>query len=425
MSRLNDRANLHEIELRQVVNELIVQGPRSGVRKFSQDSLRYSGRDVKVIVESLCVHNSTWKAEFSKLLRAKRRPGREVRRLIEKAINDSSGVDPAQTITLLDVIKRRRTAVTSAKLVIESGDELRKSQYRRRLFAKLDQIQRQGTPVDLTISISCENANPHGLAYIAAWCERYAAKVKIEASSSRVGDYLQRTGFREIIEERSSINAPLYDEKNHVAITRIDRDEKARTETDMTAGRIVSLFANHTILTRSQRHSLGITFSEMIENVYRHAQSNFPGFVMAQAYPQKNRLQIEIIDTGIGIFDSFRKSGSPEYKIRAKDDVSSIELAVGMFVTSKQERHQGYGLYIVKRLVEKNRAKMMITSGKGTSYFIPEQSFASRDKRAVKNDHHQRWPGTGISLDFDLSQALEIIDVYREMPQIGDEDFFG
>ncbi len=179
---------------------------------------------------------------------------------------------------------------------------------------------------------------------IAAWCDRFGADVKLKAKEPSVERYLDSTGFRQTVEDRVTINSIKFDGEHFVALTRVDREDRA--EADKVASRLIELFKSELDLTREQRIPLHIIFSEMIENVYRHSESNYPAYVMAQAYPSARKFHFVVVDTGIGVYGSFRKSQSREVKQRAVDEKAAIEMALEKRVTSKTEGHAGYGLFV-------------------------------------------------------------------------------
>jgi anti-sigma regulatory factor (Ser/Thr protein kinase) len=294
----------------------------------------------------------------------------------------------------------------------------------RSLVARLSDLSKVA-PVDLNIVIQADHVLVHGLALIATWCERYAANVRIDAKQKRVQHYLERTGFKKVVEECVTIDAPLFDQENFVALTRIDREEQA--EADAISKRLVDLFERVLGLRDEQKVALGVLFAELVENVYRHAQSNCPGYVMAQAHPDKQKLHVVVADSGIGVFGSFRQSSSPEIRSRATDERRAIEMALEKLVTSKVQNHAGYGLYIVKRLVQSNHGWMRLLSGRCTYQTWHEKRPMRGLKLRKELTDNLPWRGTEVSLMFDLKEPLPLQSVYRELgPQRGyEEDFFG
>ncbi|GMU21655.1 MAG: hypothetical protein AMXMBFR13_17460 [Phycisphaerae bacterium] len=260
----------------------------------------------------------------------------------------------------------------------------------------------------------------YGLALIAAWCSRYAANVKVTATHQWVADYLERTGFIDVVQRGQVIDSPRFDTHNCVALTQLLRQKSE--EADLTARRLRELFVHHAGLNEEQGRSLGITFAELIENVYRHAENDYPGYVMAQAHPAKQRFHVVIVDPGIGIYDSFRRSDVPEVRSRAVTERDALRMATEAYVTSKASRHAGYGLYVVSTLAEKNRGVFRLTSGRTTLIQKPQLAILQKGRQS-EYLVHPRWQGTSLGLMFNLDVSLPLREVYTTMTKDA-EDFF-
>ncbi|UCE61386.1 MAG: hypothetical protein JSU63_06485, partial [Phycisphaerales bacterium] len=197
-------------------------------------------------------------------------------------------------LTSSDVLRRLRTPQSQGIVRIEDKEELLFGQAKRHLLAMLHDLTRQPTPIDLLIEFECEPVYVHGLALLAAWCERYAARVRLSAQTSIVEQYLERTQYKRVVEGRVTIDAPLYDGENYVALTKIDRED--REAADQIAMRLVDLFGRQLRLRKTEKRALTVMFAELVENVYRHANSTFPSFVMAQAFPRTQKLHVVVAD---------------------------------------------------------------------------------------------------------------------------------
>ncbi len=100
---------------------------------------------------------------------------------------------------------------------------------------------------------------------------------------------------------------------------------------------------------------------EILENIFRHAQSSSGGFVAAQAYPLLGFLEVAITDTGIGIAESLREN--PLYV--DKNTLECLKLAIEPKITSKSEEHSGEGLYFSSEIVKLNKGTFCIFSQDG------------------------------------------------------------
>ncbi len=67
-------------------------------------------------------------------------------------------------------------------------------------------------------------------------------------------------------------------------------------------GAVVETYSGHKGFTNAAH----LIFGELINNVYDHSQTALPGFVAMQVYPQGNRVQVVVSDSGVGLLETFR-----------------------------------------------------------------------------------------------------------------------
>jgi len=168
--------------------------------------------------------------------------------------------------------------------------------------------------------------------------------------------------------------------------------------------------------------ALTITLAELIENVYRHAENDYPAYVIAQAHPNKNRLHLVIVDTGIGLYDSFRRSDSDSIRNLINKEKDALKMAIKPYVTSKTQRHSGYGLYIVSEMIYRHRGIFRLTSGKTTLLRSPSTGGWHKNMQTQMLDN-LRWQGTELALQFNLTNPLPLLDVYNTLKSTEDEFF--
>jgi len=416
-----------ESDLRREVAQLLRLGPRRGVARFvkecSTDDKTDSLARSETVVRAVCAQSSTWIAEFKKRATRRAKCSPWLADLIAQWLETPVKPEHGTLLTADDVLRRYRTAQSEGTLRIASDKALGFGSDSDYFLAQLHTLEKQETPIDLTALFDCDHVMVHGLAMMAAWCERHAAKVQLIAESERVRRYLDETGFRNVIEQQVSIKSPLWDREHSVALTRIQREDKDAA--DEVAGRLTDLFRRHITLTKDQTGALTTMFAELVENVYRHAQTRFGSYVMAQAYPNTQRLHIVIADTGIGILESFRQSDRGNVRERAKSERDALAMAVEKLVTSKSSKHSGYGLFVVRRLTELNGGQMRITSG-GATWETPARRKASTIRRSEVTPYttHLPWNGTEVSLIIRLDASLPLQEVYKELgPPDRAEDF--
>ena len=112
------------------------------------------------------------------------------------------------------------------------------------------------------------------------------------------------------------------------------------------------------------------SLSELALNVTQHSQSH--GFVMAQFYEKRDLVCLAIADHGIGIKESFLRTGS-QHVSEAMSDLESIQKALEPRVSSKGHLstawgdpiNAGVGLTLLHALASEVGGKITIVSGAG------------------------------------------------------------
>jgi len=107
--------------------------------------------------------------------------------------------------------------------------------------------------------------------------------------------------------------------------------------------------------------ALGYSLSEMFDNIWEHAKSEY-GWFLAQYYKNKKYVDICIIDNGISIKGSYVK------KKNIRSDTSAIKLALKGVSTKKDDR--GMGLHSTRNLIINSslKGKFILLSGQGGYY---------------------------------------------------------
>ena len=112
-------------------------------------------------------------------------------------------------------------------------------------------------------------------------------------------------------------------------------------------------------------YSLG----EVIANVKQHAEQR--GFACAQYVAKRDMARIGIADSGIGISESFRRTGSPKYR-PGMNDLQTLEVAMAAYGSSKAHlttgpygasANKGVGLTMVRFMVAESYGHFFLASG--------------------------------------------------------------
>jgi len=396
-------------------------GPRAGVAKLKKswmEILSQLGKDGAVtLVHCLACKGHVWLSELRKAVgkKGKLTPFKDEIALLLRdqsveAKNRPSGIP-------FEVLRAHR--FSSSTLHLEIDEEDLSLLGLDGLLAKFPNKPIGAFAVNITFRTN--NIYIPGLAAIAAWCARYGAKVTCQITGDRARRYLSRVGFLEEVVNGRPIESVGFDCENFVALTSVARKQK--DEADAIAGRIADLFSRHNAISSDDVPALKTALAEMVENVYKHAESNYPAYVLAQAHPNTQKLSLAIADTGIGIQESFRRADNHEARKIGLSPKTALEGAVAPLVTSKLKGHRGYGLFVLRKLVELNKGQFRLTSDEHSFLVVP-----GRDRRTLDpTRRHHAWKGTFVSLLLDMKKSMDMQRVYRELPVpagFEDEDFF-
>lgn len=218
-------------------------------------------------------------------------------------------------------------------------------------------------------------------------------------------DYLDRMHFGRAMRNREVRVSP--DPMDWaVSLTRINRDQA----TELVTKKIVNILTTFISQKKDDAEALRVLIAEMIENVHKHALIKVDGFAVAQVYPRRLKMGITLVDAGIGIRGSF-ESGDPSIPIaNLVGDDSFLKHAVQLHSTSKKTAHAGYGLYLLKELITRNRGTFLLSSGRATIV-----GWRKGSDVYLSTYGHETWNGTIVSVIVDLQRDLPLSDIYREM----------
>lgn len=167
-------------------------------------------------------------------------------------------------------------------------------------------------------------------------------------------------------------------------------------------------------------YTLHYIFTELTNNIYNHTpfeeELASQGYTYAQEYPNQRKLDLCVMDDGLGIPGRFKKS-----RINFDDDCHAIEMAISNNSTASNDKEEhGNGLWSTIRLtVEGNNGEVLIISGQGGLHIINNRYkyFMLANKDIFK--------GTLISMRFNKSEVqnfYEYIDVFPGNPYKYEED---
>jgi len=148
--------------------------------------------------------------------------------------------------------------------------------------------------------------------------------------------------------------------------------------------------------------------SEMMDNVISHSMSEIGGIVTAQYYPTKKKVQVVIIDNGVGLLETLSKKypleSEKEAIKKAMEKESSGSNAFAPY--TNVPKHAGLGLYFLSKIIEYTSGRLLIVSN-NTIYRLNQNSF-----QLLETAFH----GTMIvfeifedKLDYEFGQLFKII----------------
>lgn len=413
-------ARLQEELLVEIFQHIAQLGPRKGVAELSRQwtkLVRQNGLEFAIaLLECLVAKGQEWRKRISRAIKRPRQSmGKFAAEISPILAPRGQGEAPIPS----QIIRAHRHPKT--QLAVEFSKEDLGLFALHQMFDKLPDPK--DGPFALDILFKDEPIYIYGLATLAAWCARNCAQVTYHAPSSRCGAYLDRIGFREAVEGMVAHSKVGFDPDNYIALTQLDVE--GELDTGAIANEIITLFARHMQIEKAQQSSLTIIIAELVENVYRHAESTAPGFVVAQVHPKARKLMLAIADTGIGVYTSFTRSDMPEARQLAKTPKDALVAAISPCVSSKKTKQSGYGLYITKKLCELNKGSFRLTSGSHTLIDTPPPS--RRVSHPRPKVRHKAWQGTFVGLLLTAGKSLDLDKVWPTLPVptgYEREDFF-
>ena len=169
---------------------------------------------------------------------------------------------------------------------------------------------------------------------------------------------------------------------------------------------------NHTY---GGQYTLLHLFSELTNNIYNHTpfeeELASQGYTYAQEYPNSKKLDLCVMDDGVGIPGRFKRSG-----ISYDDDCHAIEMAISNNSTVTDDKDErGNGLWSTLRLVvEANKGQALIVSGQGCLHITNKNRY-----RYYLLDNKNIFKGTLISLrlnNIEVQNFSEWIEFYKGNP---------
>lgn len=214
-----------------------------------------------------------------------------------------------------------------------------------------------------------------------------------------------------------------YGSENYIPITQVRRSDLYQSKADefhevgdliqRHADRLAEVLVHDIGDNRNIFDTLAYSLRELIRNVFEHSNSD-EVFYCAQYWPRSNKVEIALLDYGIGV----RKSLSQNPNFNFKTDKEAIEYCLLPGVSGKTHlpRHSeiwhnsGYGLYMINRLA-RNGGNFVIVSG------FDAIGLSKKTKYNFKTSFH----GTALRVNLSLNMLGNLSDRLHEFRKEGFE----
>ena len=277
----------------------------------------------------------------------------------------------------------------------------------QKTLAQLDDVLRMGSDaptktllLDLSSVVFCSAT---AITILAALLEHLFQRGKLSGGqiwlpkSQMALNYLQRMNFFDELEIPLPETFVRREPRNFLPVTHVAQEKACIDVTRELVGPCQRALK----VEQGTVSALKACVSEIIENVFAHAQSPTDALVSSQAYKSKERIELVIADTGRGVKDAFAES--EKYADRRMSDCEAIRFAMQKHVSTTDDSRRGIGLWFVSEMARANKGEFLMLSKEG----------GVRINETTNQDvDHLYWPGTFVAIEFRLDMPINMNDVY-------------
>lgn len=206
---------------------------------------------------------------------------------------------------------------------------------------------------------------------------------EIKADHCDIKNYLEKISFPGGVSSMSSFQQQIQKNKTFIPISVLHKeaiDDRERLES-LFSEKIYEVLGN----VSGAQNAVCYPIAELATNIFEHSKKEL-GFIFGQFYPQKEYLDICIVDCGRG----FARSYKEEKGLDLTDEQAIIEAMKGNSV--KKEKERGYGIRTSKNIVCKALKGGGFILISGSSAFVATE----KGERLVSLPDFY-WQGTIIS----------------------------
>ena len=195
-----------------------------------------------------------------------------------------------------------------------------------------------------------------------------------------------------------TLNEAHYDESKTYIPLEIVKIGNVDISRDRLVNRIMNNFDNLNYEDKKDLKSyLDYMVGEILNNAIQHSLSPIGAIITGQYFPAQRRLQIVVVDRGVGFLHNIQK----RYQVNTEQDailkalekgVSSPPAKINTYYS--QNSNAGYGLYALKTIIEKTNGKLMIISNNGMVRLDRNNDLP------VKEFQNTNWKGSIVAFEF-------------------------
>ncbi len=175
-------------------------------------------------------------------------------------------------------------------------------------------------------------------------------------------------------------------------------------QTNEVAREFGSILQQQTLLAPEDLNALRLIWTELLENVFHHAESPIGATCCAQTYPGPRVVEFGVADCGQTIAGSLRRNSRLRGRFGTAEE--AIALAVEPRVTGRPSHNSGWGLAWTTALARENGGQLLLYSGEGA--YVLQQGQASTIAAP-------KWPGTVVGLRIRMDGSMDLKAVMRAL----------
>jgi len=232
---------------------------------------------------------------------------------------------------------------------------------------------------------SYDFVEPVGIAILEAIKQEIKVKIKLD----------QNSPFHSYFK---TLNEAHYDESRTYIPLEIVKSGNVDISKDRLVKKIMSDFKDLSNEDKEDlRKYLNYMVEEILNNAIQHALSPIGAIITSQYFPAQRRLQVVVVDRGVGFLHNIQKRyqvNTERYAIlkALEKGVSSPPAKINTYYS--QNNNVGCGLYALKTIIEKTNGKLMIISNNG---MVKLDRYNNLTARELQNTN---WKGSIVAFEF-------------------------